>query len=255
MSFGDNHDPQPPQALLLVEGYERLDVMVVIWRCLKCQARKPSRHTARWPILSIPLPSGPDVAIGVDYFGPLLATPRGNTSYVTLFTGPFQSESGYMYPVSDEKCTSEGTVDMFVNKHMPLWGYPVSLYCRITVFNSAPPYDTPSPKMEDGVSATVQRLEVDRITGDQSVAQFSWWRNRRVVQQAVGHFSLHPSVHCCMHWLCCGYSRVGTRFSPPPPPPLPTFFVQLAMTSCPSFIWTFVHGLSWFLWCLTLINR
>jgi len=36
--------------------------------CLQCQARKSSRQTARWPILSLPLPSGPGIAISVDYF-------------------------------------------------------------------------------------------------------------------------------------------------------------------------------------------
>ena len=48
--------------------------------CLKCQARKTSRLTARWPIISMPLPEGPGIAPSVDYSGPIPVTPRGNTS-------------------------------------------------------------------------------------------------------------------------------------------------------------------------------
>ena len=34
-------------------------------RCLKCQARKTSRQTVRWPVLPIPLPNSPGVAVSV----------------------------------------------------------------------------------------------------------------------------------------------------------------------------------------------
>ena len=43
-------------------------------RCLKCQARKTSRQTIRWPTLSTPLPNSPGMSVSVDYFGPLLIT-------------------------------------------------------------------------------------------------------------------------------------------------------------------------------------
>ena len=65
------------------------------WRlrsCLKCQARKTSRPTVRWPIISILLPGGPGIAVCVDRFGRLLVAPRGNTS-ILLFTGPTCSKS------------------------------------------------------------------------------------------------------------------------------------------------------------------
>ena len=39
--------------------------------CLKCQARKTSRHTIRWSTLSLPLPNGPGILVSVDYSGPL----------------------------------------------------------------------------------------------------------------------------------------------------------------------------------------
>ena len=45
--------------------------------CLKCQARKTLRLTVSWPIILMPLPEGPGIAISVDSFGPLPVTPRG----------------------------------------------------------------------------------------------------------------------------------------------------------------------------------
>ena len=56
------------------------------WRrhCLKFQAPKTPRLTVRWPIISMPLPEGPGIAISVDYFDPLPVTPRGNTYILSL---------------------------------------------------------------------------------------------------------------------------------------------------------------------------
>ena len=62
-------------------------------RCLKCQARKTSRQTVRWPVLPIPLPNSSGVAVSVDYFGPLPITARGN-SYILLFTENFNPLRG-----------------------------------------------------------------------------------------------------------------------------------------------------------------
>ena len=47
--------------------------------CRKNQARKTSRLTARLPIISMPLPKGPAIPVGVDHVGPHQVTPRGNT--------------------------------------------------------------------------------------------------------------------------------------------------------------------------------
>ena len=96
-----------------------------IRHCLRCQARKSSRQTARWPILCLPLPSGPGVSISVDYFGPLPTTPRGNT-YILLFTDRF-SRRADMYAVTAAEFTAEGTADILVNRFIPLWGCPISL--------------------------------------------------------------------------------------------------------------------------------
>ena len=56
--------------------------------CLNCQARKISRLTVRWPVISMPLPEGPGIVVSVDYFAPLPVTRRGN-SYILLFTDRF----------------------------------------------------------------------------------------------------------------------------------------------------------------------
>ena len=94
-------------------------------RCLKCQARKTSRQTVRWPILPIPLPNGPGVAVSVDYFGPLLITARG-ISYILLFTDCF-SRRADMFVVTTAEFAVEGTANIVVNRFIPLWGCPFTL--------------------------------------------------------------------------------------------------------------------------------
>lgn len=95
--------------------------MCTLWwfcRCLNCQARTSSRKTVRWPILSLPFPSGPGLAVSVDYFGPLPDTPRRN-AYSLLVTDRF-SRRADMYVDSAAKFTAEGTVDILVNNFIPL---------------------------------------------------------------------------------------------------------------------------------------
>ena len=91
-------------------------------RCLKCQARKTSRLTVRWPVISMPLPEGPGVAVSVDYVGPLPVTPRGNT-YILLFTYPF-SRRADMYAVTAAEFTADGMANVLINRYIPLWGCP-----------------------------------------------------------------------------------------------------------------------------------
>ena len=83
----------------------------------------PNSQTVRWPILSLLLPSGPGVAVSVDYFGPFPVTPRGN-SYILLFTDRF-SRHADIYAVSAAEFTAEGTADVLVSKY--IWGCPASL--------------------------------------------------------------------------------------------------------------------------------
>ena len=92
---------------------------------LKCQARKTSRQTVRWPILPIPLSNSPGVAVSVDYFGPLPITARGN-SYILLSTDRF-SRRADMFAVTTAEFTAEGTANILVNRFIPLWGCPSTL--------------------------------------------------------------------------------------------------------------------------------
>ena len=39
--------------------------------CLKFQARETSRLMVWWPVISMPLPDEPGIAVSIDYFGPL----------------------------------------------------------------------------------------------------------------------------------------------------------------------------------------
>ena len=90
--------------------------------CLKCQAWKTPRLTVRWPIILMPPPEGPGVAISVDHFGPLPVTPRGNT-YILLFTDRF-SRRADTFPVTAAEFTAEGTANGLVNQYVSLWGCP-----------------------------------------------------------------------------------------------------------------------------------
>ena len=92
---------------------------------LTCQTRKISRLTVRWPIISMPLPEGPGVAVSVDYFGPLPVTPRGNT-YTLLFTDRF-SRRADMPVFTAAEFTAEGTANILINRYIPLWGFPRSI--------------------------------------------------------------------------------------------------------------------------------
>ena len=119
--------------LLLVGRYGSLH-KVVGRRCLKCQARKTSRLTVRWPTLTIQLPNGPGISVSVDYFGPLPITARGN-SYILLFTDRF-SRRADMFAVTAAEYTAEGTANILVNRFIPLWGCPSICY-QTTDFSSA----------------------------------------------------------------------------------------------------------------------
>ena len=49
-----------------------------IRRCYTCQARKSTRRTVRWPLISLPLPSRPEQMVPFDLLGPLTVTAKGN---------------------------------------------------------------------------------------------------------------------------------------------------------------------------------
>ena len=93
--------------------------------CLKCQARKTPRLTTRWPVISIPLPPGPGIAVNMGYFGPLSVTPRGNT-YIFLFTDRF-SRHADMFAVTTAEFTAEGTANILINRYIPFGVCPRSI--------------------------------------------------------------------------------------------------------------------------------
>ena len=76
----------------------------------------------RWPIITMPLPEGPGVAVSVEYFGPLPVTPGGNI-YILLLTDRF-SRWAEMFPVTAAEFTTKGTANILVNQYIPLWGCP-----------------------------------------------------------------------------------------------------------------------------------
>ena len=85
-------------------------------------ACKTSGQTVRWPVLSIPLPNSPGVAVSVDYFSPLPTRARGN-SYILPFTDRF-SRRADMFAVTLAEFTAEGIANILVNPFIPPWGYP-----------------------------------------------------------------------------------------------------------------------------------
>ena len=94
-------------------------------RCLKCQARKASRQTVRWPVFPIPLPNSPGVTVSVAYFGPLPITARRN-SYILLFTDRF-SRRADMFAVTTAELTAKGSANILVNRFISRWGCPSTL--------------------------------------------------------------------------------------------------------------------------------
>ena len=82
--------------------------------CLKCQTRKTSRLTVRWPIISMFLPEGPGIAVSVDSVGPPV-TLRGNYSLIV-------SRRADMFGVTAAEVTAEGTANILINRCIPRWG-------------------------------------------------------------------------------------------------------------------------------------
>ena len=81
--------------------------------CLKSQAWKTPRLTVRCPIVSMPLLEDLDIAISVDYFGPLRVTPPDDT-YILLINDSF-SRRGDMFDLTAAEFTAEGTANILIN--------------------------------------------------------------------------------------------------------------------------------------------
>ncbi|CAB1103607.1 unnamed protein product [Ectocarpus sp. CCAP 1310/34] len=70
-------------------------------------------------------PEGPGTVVGVDFFGPLPVTAKGN-SYILLFTGRFRRRAD-MFAVTAAEFTARGTAHIFVTQYMTKWGCPSTL--------------------------------------------------------------------------------------------------------------------------------
>ena len=79
------------RTFLLVGRYEDLHP-VVASPLLEVSSVTTSRLTARWPIISMPQPEGPDIAVSVEYFGPFTVTLRRNR-YILLFADRFNRQA------------------------------------------------------------------------------------------------------------------------------------------------------------------
>ena len=84
--------------------------------------------TVRWPVISIPLPEGPGIAVSVDYVGPLPVTRRGHTylKHILLVTDRF-SRLADMYVVTAAEFTVKGMTNVLINRYTPLWRCPCSM--------------------------------------------------------------------------------------------------------------------------------
>ena len=77
-----------PRTFFLVDWCEYLHPVVSLQLPEVLSTHETSELTVRWPIIKMPQPEGPGIAVGVDYFDPLPVTPRGNTD-IQLFTDRF----------------------------------------------------------------------------------------------------------------------------------------------------------------------
>ena len=77
----------------------------------------------------MPLPSGPDQIVSVEYFGPLPITLNGNKHIlllIVLYTDRFSRHIA-AYAVTQDERTSGRTARIFVEQYIPLWECPHAL--------------------------------------------------------------------------------------------------------------------------------
>ena len=82
--------------------------------CLRRQARTSSRLSNRWPIISVPLPSGPASVTILDCLNLLLATPWRNT-YILFFADRFNRYED-IFGVNAVEFTNEGAANVLINR-------------------------------------------------------------------------------------------------------------------------------------------
>ena len=95
--------------------------------CFPSHQRPSFSEIQERPVISMPLPEGPGIAVSVDYVGPLPATPRGNT-YALIFTNRFRRQSD-MYVVTARL--------PFLSTGTPPFGDTRAAYARTTASSYA----------------------------------------------------------------------------------------------------------------------
>ena len=93
-----------------------------IWwvqRCLKCQARKNSRQTIRWPLFTIPLPNSPGVSSVLNTLGPC----RSQLEEIVTSSSSRTASAAGRFAVTAAKFTAERITNSLVNSFIHLWGY------------------------------------------------------------------------------------------------------------------------------------
>ena len=98
-----------------------------IRRCYACQARKSTRQTVRWPLISLLVPSRPGQMVSFDCLGPLPVTDNGN-EYVFLVVDLFSRHAEAFAITKGEKNT--GCAARLVHHHCPRWGCPHTFFVR-----------------------------------------------------------------------------------------------------------------------------
>ena len=93
-----------------------------IRRCYACQARNKTRATVRWPLVYLPLSSGPDQMVAFDLLGPLPRTKQGNEHNLLVVDLCSRHAEGYALSV-DEK-TAQSYAAKLVHDYIPLWDCP-----------------------------------------------------------------------------------------------------------------------------------
>ena len=88
-----------------------------IGRCYACQARKKTKETVRWPLVSLPLPSGPDQMVAFDLLGPLPRNNQGNEHVLLVVDLISRHTEGYA--VSADEKTTQGCAAKLVHDYIP----------------------------------------------------------------------------------------------------------------------------------------
>ena len=101
-----------------------------IRRCYTCQARKSTRQTVRWHLISLLLPRRPGQMVSFDLFG-LLPVAAKRNEHVFLVVDLF-SQQAEAHAITKGEKTTEGCATRLVHDAIPRWGCPLG---QIVVWN------------------------------------------------------------------------------------------------------------------------